>query len=57
MEDLNMAEIASAFGALFGWAGASCICAIGCATFLIYTEKVTLNDLKEFFKKKDCWGR
>lgn len=53
-----MAEIANAFATLFTWVGIVCVCGMGCGTFLVYTDKVTLEELKKtFVKEKDKWGR
>ena len=39
-----------------GWAGFVCVIGIVATTFLIYTNKVSFDDIKELFKK-DKRGR
>lgn len=54
---LGLQAIGSAIGAALSlWAIAAC-CAICCGTFLIYTEKTTLEEIKEFIRgiRKNKW--
>lgn len=51
----GLAAIGGAIGTVAIWAGLSCIAALGATTFLIYTEKISLTDIKDFFKKDKRW--
>ena len=53
METLGqgLASIGNALGAIGGWIGFVCVVGIAASTFLVYTGKVTLEQLKDLFNK------
>lgn len=47
----GLVSIGNALGAIGGWIGFVCIVGIVASTFLVYTDKVTLEQLKDLFNK------
>jgi len=47
----GLASIGNALGSIGGWAGFVCVVGIAASTFLVYTGKVTLDELKDLFHK------
>lgn len=47
----GLASIGNALGAIGGWIGFICVVGIAASTFLVYTGKVTLEQLKDLFNK------
>lgn len=47
----GLASIGNALGSIGGWIGFVCVVGIAAGTFLVYTGKVTLEELKDLFKK------
>lgn len=47
----GLASIGKALGAIGGWIGFVCVVGIAASTFLVYTGKVTLEQLKDLFNK------
>lgn len=48
---IGLEAIGSAIGAIAGWSAAVCIVGIIAVSVLIYNESITLDDLKQLFKK------
>lgn len=53
---VGLEAIEHALSSVAGWTGFVCIVGIAATTFLIYTNKVSFDDIKELFKK-DKRGR
>lgn len=47
----GLASIGNALGTIGGWIGFVCVVGIIANTFLIYTGKITLEQLKDLFNK------
>lgn len=47
----GLASIGNALGTIGGWIGFVCVVGIAASTFLVYTGKVTLEQLKDLFNK------
>lgn len=47
----GLASIGNALGIIGGWLGFVCVVGIASSTFLVYTGKVTLEQLKDLFNK------
>lgn len=47
----GLAALGDAIGFIGGWIGFVCIAGIAASTFLIYTGKITFEQLKELFNK------
>lgn len=45
----GLASIGDALGTIGGWIGFVCTAGIAASTFLIYTGKITLEQLKDLF--------
>lgn len=43
--------LGNAIAAIAGWTGATAIVFIGCITFLIYTERLNIEQIKNFLSK------
>ena len=52
-----MQAVADAIGSICACVGSISVIGLICGTFLIYTGKVTLEELKSLRKKKNPWGR
>ena len=52
----GLEAIGHALSSAAGWAGFVCVVGIAATTFLVYTNKVSFNDIKELFMK-DKRGR
>lgn len=52
-----MQAVADAIGSICACVGSIGVIGLICGTFLIYTNKVTLEELKSLRKKKNPWGR
>ena len=52
-----MQAVADAIGSICACVGSIGVIGLICGTFLIYTDKVTLEELKSLRKKKSPWGR
>ena len=52
-----MQAVADAIGSICACIGSIGVIGLICGTFLIYTDKVTLEELKSLRKKKNPWGR
>lgn len=48
----GLASIGNALGIIEGWIGFVCVIGIAASAFLIYTEKITLEQLKDLFNKE-----
>lgn len=53
----GLASIGNALGIIGGWIGFVCVIGIAASTFLIYTEKITLEQLKDFEQLKDLFNK
>ena len=47
----GLQALGSAIAAVAGWGGFVVVVGIAAGAFLVYTDKVTLEELKQFFKK------
>ncbi len=47
----GLASIGNALGSIGDWIGFVCVVGIAASTFLVYTGKVTLEQLKDLFSK------
>ena len=47
----GLSALGDAIGFIGGWIGFVCIAGIAASTFLIYTSKATLEQLKDLFNK------
>lgn len=52
----GLTSLGEAIGFIGGWIGFVCIAGIAASTFLIYTDKITFEQLKELFNK-NRWHR
>ena len=52
-----MQAVADAIGSICACVGSIGVIGLLCGTFLIYTEKISFEELKELRKKKGPWGR
>lgn len=52
-----MQAVADAIGSICACVGSISVIGLICGTFLIYTGKVSFQELKELRKKKGPWGR
>lgn len=52
----GLEAIGHALSSAVGWTGFVCVIGIAATTFLVYTNKVSFDDIKELFKK-DKRGR
>ena len=54
MEAIGMGIVAlgKAIGSIAAWGGLSIISAVMVSAFLIYTDKISLDDIKSFFNKR-----
>lgn len=47
----GLASLGEAIGFIGGWIGFVCVAGIAASTFLVYTGKVTIEQLKDLFNK------
>lgn len=47
----GLASIGNALGTIGGWISFVCVVGITASTFLVYTDKITLEQLKNLFNK------
>ena len=47
----GLEALGNAIGSIGGWIGFGCVAGIAASTFLVYTGKVTIEQLKDLFNK------
>lgn len=48
---LGLEALGHAVSAIASWGGFVCIAGIAATTFLVYTDKISFDNVKDFFKK------
>ena len=49
---MGIVALGEAIGSIAAWGGLSIISAVAVSAFLIYTDKISLDDIKSFFNKR-----